>query len=115
MGSTLSEPGTGGDAAVKSRLNELAPKFVTRTTGDLALMREGLSRLEAGDRAGLDQIRHLAHRACGTGGTLGLCALSDAAAALERAADACPPDTLPDAVLREEIAARIEAMAAELS
>ena len=83
MGSTLSESGTGGDAAVKSRLNELAQKFVTRTTGDLALMREGLSRLEAGDRAGLDQIRHLAHRACGTGGTLGLCALSDAAGEFE--------------------------------
>jgi hypothetical protein len=114
MGSTLSESGK-GDAAVKSRLNELAQKFVTRTTGDVALMREELSRLAAGDRGGLEQIRHLAHRACGTGGTLGLCALSDAAGALERAVDACPADALPDDVLRTEIAARIEALAAELS
>jgi chemotaxis protein histidine kinase CheA len=104
-----------GDAAVKSRLGELAQKFVTRTTGDVALMREGLRRLEAGDREGLEQIRHLAHRACGTGGTLGLCALSDAAGALEKVIDACPSGSLPDDVLRAEIAARIEAMAAELS
>ena len=114
MGSTLSESGP-GDAAVKSRLNELAQKFVTRTTGDVALMREEFARLAAGDRGGLEQIRHLAHRACGTGGTLGLGALSDAAAALEKAVDACPPDSLPDDVLRAEIAARIDAMAAELS
>ena len=112
MGSTLSETGAGD--AVKSRLNELAQKFVTRTTGDLALMRESLSRVETGDAAGLEQIRQLAHRACGTGGTLGLCALSDAAGAIERAIDACPSGSMPDAVLRAEIAARIDAMAAEL-
>lgn len=100
--------------AVKSRLGELAQKFVVRTTGDLALMREGLARVESGDRAGLEQIQQLAHRACGTGGTLGLCALSDAAGALERTIEACPAGTLPDAHARAEIAARIEAIAAEL-
>jgi len=100
--------------AVKSRLGELARKFVTRTTGDLALMREGLARVDSGDRAGLEQIQQLAHRACGTGGTLGLCALSDAAGALERTIEACPAGTLPDADARTEIAARIEAIAAAL-
>ena len=113
MGSTLSESGP-GEAAVKSRLNELTQKFVVRTTEDLALMREGLARVEAGDTTGLEQIQYLAHRACGTGGTLGLCALSDAAGALERTIEACPTGTLPDAGQRAEIAARIEAMAAEL-
>jgi len=113
MGSTLSGAGS-GDAAVNSRLNELAQKFVTRTTGDLALMREGLARVEAGDRGGLEQIQHLAHRACGTGGTLGMRALSDAAAALEKTCEACPADSLPDATARAEIAACIDAMAAEL-
>lgn len=99
---------------IKTRLSELAQKFVTRTAGDLELMREGLARVEAGDRSGLEQIRHLAHRACGTGGTLGLSALSDAAGVLEKTVEACPVDTLPDANARAEIAARIEAMAAEL-
>jgi HPt (histidine-containing phosphotransfer) domain-containing protein len=106
----------GGDLndAVKTRLNELAQKFVARTTGDLALMREGLARVEAGDRSGLEQIQHLAHRACGTGGTLGLGALSDAAGLLEKTVEACPSGTLPDVKARTEIAARIEAIAAEL-
>ena len=100
--------------AVKTRLNELAQKFVTRTAGDLVLMREGLARVESGDPAGLEQIQQLAHRACGTGGTLGLGALSDAAAALEKTVEACPAGSLPGAEMRAEIAARIEAMAAEL-
>jgi HPt (histidine-containing phosphotransfer) domain-containing protein len=100
--------------AVRTRLDELAQKFVTRTTGDLALMREGLARVESGDPAGLEQIQHLAHRACGTGGTLGLRALSDAAAELERTVEACPAGSLPDEKVCAEIAARIDAMAAEL-
>ena len=112
MGSTLGESGQAD--GMKTRLNELAQKFVTRTSGDLALMREGLSRLETGDAGGLDQIRQLAHRACGTGGTLGLSALSDAAGAIERALDACPKGTVPDAVMRAEIAARIDEMAAQI-
>ena len=100
--------------AIKSRLGELAQKFVVRTTADVVLMREGLARVEAGDPGGLEQIRQLAHRACGTGGTLGLLALSDAAGALEKTVDACLAGTLPDVGVRAEIAARIEAMAAEL-
>ena len=110
----MSESNT-GDAAVKARLGELARKFVTRTSGDVALMREGLARVEAGDPGGLEQIQQLAHRACGTGGTLGLGALSDAAGALERTVEACPAGSVPDAQARAEIAARIDAMAAELS
>ena len=109
----MSEADTGA-AAVKSRLSELAIKFVTRTTGDVTLMREGLARVEAGDPSGLEQIQQLAHRACGTGGTLGLCALSDAAAALEKTVEACPTGSLPDARARAEIAARIDEMAAQL-
>jgi HPt (histidine-containing phosphotransfer) domain-containing protein len=100
--------------AVQTRLDELAQKFLARTTGDLALMREGLARVESGDPAGLGQIQQLAHRACGTGGTLGLSALSDAAAALERTVEACPAGSLPDAEVCAQIAARIEAMASEL-
>jgi HPt (histidine-containing phosphotransfer) domain-containing protein len=100
--------------AIKSRLGELAQKFVARTTGDVALMREELARVDAGDPGGLEQIRQLAHRACGTGGTLGLIALSDAAAALEKTVEACVAGTIPDVGGRAEIAARIDAMAAEL-
>jgi len=71
------------NGALQTRLNELVRRFVGRTSLDLAQMREGLARVEAGDRSGLAQIYHFAHRTCGTSGTLGLLALSDAAADLE--------------------------------
>ena len=63
----------------------------------------------------LDQIHQLAHRACGTGGTLGLCALSDAAADLERLVEALPKDAVPGAAERAQIAARIDAVAEQLA
>lgn len=111
----MSEAGAGDAAAVKARLLELTRKFVVRTHDDVTQMRDGLARLDAGDVSALAQIHQLAHRACGTGGTLGLCELSDAAADIERLVEACPPDALPDAEVRAEIAARIDAMAAQLA
>ena len=111
--------GAGGNqAAVNARLIELTSRFVARTIDDLAQMREALARLDAGNGTAipdaLELIHQLAHRACGTGGTLGLCALSDAAGALERTIEACSANALPDAAVRAEIASRIEAMAAQL-
>ena len=109
---------SGNDAAVKARLVELTSKFVARTIDDVAQMREALARLDAGNGAddpnALELIHQLAHRACGTGGTLGLSALSDAAGDLERTVEACPANALPDSAARAEIAARIDAMAAQL-
>ena len=101
--------------AIKSRLGELAQKFVTRTTGDLVLMRESLARVESGDRAGLEQIQQLAHRACGTGGTLGLGSLSDAAGELERCVEALPGNSLPGPTERARIGAAIETLAAAIT
>jgi len=118
VGGALSGPGESDAAAVKARLVELTRKFVTRTIEDVAQMRAALARLEAGETAGkddaLEQIRQLAHRACGTGGTLGLDALSDAAGDLERMVEACAGDARADVAVRAEIAARIDAMAAQL-
>ncbi|HEU5135358.1 MAG TPA: Hpt domain-containing protein [Steroidobacteraceae bacterium] len=99
---------------LQTRLNELVRKFVARTALDLAQMREGLARLDAGDRSGLAQIYHLAHRTCGTSGTLGLLALSDAAAELERCIEACPPDALPGTAERAQIAAGIDRISAQV-
>ncbi|HYJ40795.1 MAG TPA: Hpt domain-containing protein [Steroidobacteraceae bacterium] len=114
----MSDAGERDATAVRTRLVDLTRKFVTRTTGDVAQMRDALARLEAVhgvvDLTALEEIHHLAHRACGTGGTLGLCELSDAAAALERLVEACPADAQPDAAVRAEIAARIDALATQL-
>jgi HPt (histidine-containing phosphotransfer) domain-containing protein len=115
----LTGPGAADAAAVRARLLELTRKFLTRTGDDVAQMRQALARLDAGeggdDPGALAEIHQLAHRACGTGGTLGLSELSDAAADLERLVEACPANSLPDATVRAEIAKRIDAMAAQLA
>ena len=104
--------------AMQSRMNELVRKFISRTAFDLAQMREGLARLDCGERddngSALKQIHHLAHRICGTSGTLGLMALSDAAADLERRIEACPADAIPDKAERAQIAAGIDRIAAQV-
>jgi HPt (histidine-containing phosphotransfer) domain-containing protein len=110
---------TGAAAAVKTRLAELTGKFVSRTGDDVAQMREALARLDAGhggdDGSALAQIHQLAHRACGTGGTLGLCAFSDAAADLERLIEAFPAGAILSVAERARLAAGIEAIAAQLA
>ena len=64
MGDTLSEAGESDATAVRTRLAELTHKFVTRTSGDVAQMREALARLDAGDGVdnpgALAQIHQLA-------------------------------------------------------
>lgn len=102
-------------AAVHSRMAELVSKFVARTGGDVAQMRAALAQLEAGDGSGLAQIQQLAHRACGTGGTLGLLALADAAGGLERLTEACPANAVPADATRAQISAAIDRVAAELA
>lgn len=100
--------------AVHARMTELARKFVVRTLDDVARMREALAGLEVGTGGGLELIRQLAHRACGTGGTLGLDGVSDAAASLERLIDAMPADRSPDDAARTRISAGIAAIATQL-
>ena len=47
-------------AAMRSRIAELAMKFVDRSREELAAMRAGLDRLRAGDTQALPEIRNLA-------------------------------------------------------
>jgi len=100
---------------MKARLGELAQKFVSRTREDLRRMHECLVRLDAGENASVDEIRQLAHRIAGTGGTLGMISLSDAASDLERVIDAMPADDAPDASMRAQVAAGVERLAALLA
>jgi HPt (histidine-containing phosphotransfer) domain-containing protein len=109
MGSSLTEGGERDPAAVRARMAELARKFIARTEEDLVQMRAALD-----SDGGLEQIRQLAHRACGTGGSLGLTALSDAAGVLERLVESIPGSTAPGAAERARVAAGIDAVAAQL-
>jgi HPt (histidine-containing phosphotransfer) domain-containing protein len=109
MGSQLSDGGDRDPAAVRARMLELARKFIARTGEDVVQMR---AALDGG--GGFELIRQLAHRACGTGGSLGLTALSDAAGELERLIDSFPEGMAPGAAERERVTAGIDAIAAYL-
>ena len=106
-------------AAVNTRLAELVRKFVARTAEEVSQMRAALAAVNTGQGedhgAGLALIHQLAHRTCGTGGTLGLHALADAAGAIEQLVDACPADTPPDAATLTQIGAGIDRLATELA
>jgi HPt (histidine-containing phosphotransfer) domain-containing protein len=95
-------------AAAKARMAELAGKFLERTAGEIETMRARLA--QAGeDAAALAEIRNLAHRACGTGATLGFESLSEHAYRIEVLTAAQPPGS------SAEIAGAIDALARELA
>jgi len=102
-------------AAARARMAELAAKFIERSVRDLEAMRHGLAKLDAGQIEALLDIRHLAHRMCGTGATLGFEHLSDCAARIERLTESRPAGALPDAAARAQIGAGIEAFGVELA
>jgi len=101
--------------AARARMAELAAKFLERSLRELAVMRDGLARLHAGESAALGEVRDLAHRMCGTGATLGFEALGDGAARIERLAEPCPAGSPPDAAALTQLGAGIEALAVELA
>jgi HPt (histidine-containing phosphotransfer) domain-containing protein len=97
--------------ALVQRMGELARKLVARSASEVAQMREALARPD-GD---LDQIRQLAHRTCGTSGTLGLAGVSDAAGALERLVEGHARGDIPDSEARARIETGIDALSTELA
>lgn len=97
-------------AAARARMAELATKFVTRSTNELATLRELLAQEGQG---GFAEIEHLAHRMAGTGATLGFDQLAEHAMRIETIADARKASPIDDAT-RAEIATEVEAIEAEL-
>ena len=102
-------------AAARALMVEITMKFIERTRAELETLRARLPALGAGDSAALAEIRNLAHRICGTGATLGFDALADLAHALEKIADAQPPDQRPDAAAMQQLARGIDALVAEVA
>lgn len=100
--------------AARTRMAELAAKFVNRSNGDLATMRAAVKSLQAGDAGGLGEIQHLAHRMVGTGATLGFERLADRARDLERLAEKQAPGDGPDAAGLERFDAALRALGEEL-
>lgn len=100
--------------AARARMAELAAKFLDRTEGDIAAMRDALGRMALGDASAVGEIRHLAHRMVGTGATLGFESLSDGAQVLEKLAEDCAPGASPDEATRAKFVAALDALAGQL-
>lgn len=100
-------------AAVRARMADLTVKFIMRTRQDSETMRSGLERLGQGDAAAHAEILNLAHRASGTGATLGLEVLSERAHRIELQVAALAAGSVPDSQALREIASAIEALAEE--
>ena len=101
-------------AAARVRMAELAVKFTERTRRELDVLRARLSALGAGDTAALAEMRHLAHRICGTGATLGFHALADGAQRLEKLVVDCAGGAGLDPEMLSRLAGAIDALGAEL-
>lgn len=112
-------------AATRARMAELAAKFIERSVRELATMRDGLAKLhagqddvkngDAGKADALHDLRHLAHRMCGTGATLGFETLADHAARIEKLTESGPAGGSPDAAALTQIGAGIDALGEELA
>jgi HPt (histidine-containing phosphotransfer) domain-containing protein len=100
--------------AAQARLNELAAKFLDRTSEDIDSMRQDLARSAGEDAAAIGHVRHLAHRMVGTGATLGFDSLSECARRLETLAESCAPGAVPGEPLRAQLAEALDALAADL-
>lgn len=96
--------------AARVRMAELAARFLERTQGDLATMREALSKVRAGDAKALGEIRNLAHRMVGTGATLGFEAISARASRVEQLIESIPVGTSPPAALLADLGSALEAL-----
>jgi hypothetical protein len=83
-------------AAMRDKIAVLAERFLRRCAGDMTTGRELLDKLKSGDAGAFKVMEQLAHRIVGTGSSLGFHSLSTHAVAVERFAEAQPPDAMPD-------------------
>ena len=108
----MSTPGE-KQAALRSRMAELAAKFIERTGKDAEAMRNGVGRVRRGEATALAEVLNLAHRAAGTGATLGLQALSERALRIELLVAGIPSGSVPGEQALAEIDGAIDALASE--
>jgi len=115
VGSPLSPSPEEKIAAARTRLAELAEKFIERTRGEIETMRQAVGALASPGSPALGEILHLAHRITGTGATLGFDAVSERARHLELLVAAQPPGVACESALAEQIRSAIEDLAAALA
>lgn len=99
------------EALLSERVKTLGQKFLVRTRGQSAELREALARLEQGDWDAATVILQLSHKMHGTGATFGFTTVSAPAAEIERccvAALAAPEDQRSTAGIVHALGERID-------
>lgn len=71
---------------LQQKIADIGGRYIQRTAGELASLRELIGKARAGNAAALQDIEHLAHKIYGSGAMFGFEAVSDRARALELAA-----------------------------
>jgi HPt (histidine-containing phosphotransfer) domain-containing protein len=71
---------------LQQKIADIAGRYIQRTAGELAGLRELIGKARAGSAAALKDIEHLAHKIYGSGAMFGFEAVSEQARALELAA-----------------------------
>jgi HPt (histidine-containing phosphotransfer) domain-containing protein len=73
-----------GEAQLHEQVKVLGEKFLIRTAGQIATLREHVARLRGGDPDALARVQELAHKIHGSGAMFGFAELSEAAGEIER-------------------------------
>jgi HPt (histidine-containing phosphotransfer) domain-containing protein len=104
---------------LQQKIADIAGRYIQRTAGELAGLRELIAKVRAGNTAAAKDIEQLAHKLYGSGSMLGFEAVSEQARELELAAkDTANPQmvdrlqTLTDA-LEVEVRAALRARGAQ--
>jgi HPt (histidine-containing phosphotransfer) domain-containing protein len=68
---------------LQRKISDIGGRYIQRTAGELAGLRELIVKVRAGDTAVLKDIEHLAHKIYGSGAMFGFEAVSEQARELE--------------------------------
>jgi HPt (histidine-containing phosphotransfer) domain-containing protein len=102
------------EAAARTRLRELAQKFLQRSAVDLGAMRRDLIAVKAGEVAAQGRLVQLAHRMRGSGAMFGFPDVSDCAGRLEQLLVAEPAGAPLAPAKLGEVTTALESLAALL-
>jgi len=68
---------------MQQKIADIGGRYIQRTAGELAGLRELLAKVRAGNTAAIKEIEHLAHKIYGSGSMFGFEAVSEQARELE--------------------------------
>ena len=71
---------------LQQKIADIAGRYIQRTAGEIAGLRELIAKARGGDAAAVKDIEHLAHKIYGSGSMFGFEAVSEQARELELAA-----------------------------